>query len=323
MKISALEKVTEKGKAISKDIVHHLVTSRDQMFRWSESELPKDGELLTKPTEIIVVISSKIETEIRAWCMQNKDKVNNEIESMIRNEFMIIEDDLKTQEVLFGPIGSWSQHCTEVLLSSAVFGVSPPVTYFLYGLLFVPGLSVLATFPVLYLMLKNSPLVFKSKMQVLKTYVDNIFEKCVTEKYIFERMKPFINQLNAKVRHICEIHVPRKITADKMFIDNALKQKSSLIDRMSLYRPIQYKCEMLLGQIEMLLLEYFPESKLSLQYIKNTRFEHEIGQGSFSSVQLAVIAINSEETVVAVKTLRTALDSMYSYKQLSEALIVK
>ncbi|CAC5364629.1 unnamed protein product [Mytilus coruscus] len=241
---------------------------------------------------------------------------------MIKNEFMIIEDDLKTQEVLFGSIDSWSRHGNDVLLSSAVFGLSPSVTYFLFGLILIPGLSVLVTFPLLYLMLKGIPLVLKSKIQVLKIYVDNIFEKCVTEKYIFERMKPFINQLNDKVRHICEIHVPRKITADKMFIDNALKQKSSLIDRMSQYRPIQYKCEMLLGQIEILLLEYFPESKLSLKYIKNTRLEHEIGQGSFSSVQLAVIAIDSEETVVAVKTLRTALDNMYSYKQLSEALIV-
>ncbi|CAC5365948.1 unnamed protein product [Mytilus coruscus] len=318
VKTSALVKVDEKGKAIATDIVQHLITSKEKMFQWNESELRVEKDLF-KPIEFI---NKRIETEILTWYIKNKDRINNEIESMIKNEFMIVEEDLRIQESLFGSIDTWheSTYGPYVMLSSAMFGLTPPVTYLMFGLALIPGLSF---FSIPYLVIKGLNQIAKSRIEILRTFVENIFENCVTESYIFKRMKPFLEHLKHKVRHVCEIAVPRKITADKMFIDNALKQKSSLMDMMCQYCPIQYQCEMLLGKIEILLLEHFPESKVSFQYIYNARLEHEIGKGSFSNVQSAIIPINSEETIVAVKTLRTALDGMYSYKQLSEELILR
>ncbi|CAG2254643.1 unnamed protein product [Mytilus edulis] len=43
----------------------------------------------------------------------------------------------------------------------------------------------------------------------------------------------------------------------------------------------------------------------------------------FSNVQSAIISINNKETLVAVKTLKEPLESMHSYKLLSEALILR
>ncbi|CAG2217642.1 unnamed protein product [Mytilus edulis] len=64
---------------------------------------------------------------------------------------------------------------------------------------------------------------------------DNILENYVTEKHIFNRIKPFMDHMKDKITHVCEVDVPRKITADKIFLGNALKQRSSLKGH---YQPI-------------------------------------------------------------------------------------
>ncbi|XP_071149677.1 serine/threonine-protein kinase Nek7-like [Mytilus edulis] len=107
-----------------------------------------------------------------------------------------------------------------------------------------------------------------------------------------------------------------------MVIEFASKERLSVKDIMRKYRPNQIRCEMLLGKIDIILMEYFPESKGSFQYIYNSKIVKDIGRGAFSYIQSAVVSINFEDTLVAVKTLTSPLDGMYSYTQLSEARIL-
>lgn len=325
MKQSALDKVNEKCKAISKAIVNHLQTSKDKMFNWSNSDLMMARE---KSFNVMDLICFNIENEIMSWCTQNKDDVYNEIENMIQKEFLMLEEDLGMNDGISVSIDEChSQYGHKVMSLCGIFGASPVLSCVLFGLALTPGFTFLGLFAIPFVKnpyyLKNA--LFKDPETYLSIteYEDNILENYVTAKYIFKRIKPFMEQLKNKVTHICEIDIPRKITADKIFLGNALKQRSSLKDIISQYRPLQGQCEMLLGKIEMLLVEYFPECKLSFLYINDAKFQHQIGKGSFAIVQSAIISINNEERVVAVKTLKTALDDMYSYTQLLEALILR
>lgn len=327
VKQSALGKVDEKCKAISKTIVNHLRTSKRKMlrkmFNLSKSDLMANSD---RSTYTIDSIHTTIENEIMSWCTQNKDDVTNEIENMIKKELFILEEDLGMQDGIFGSIDACqSQYGPKVMSCCAMFGLSPIASCVLFGLLHTPVLSIFVKMPTRcryseMLMFQNMEAV---TVESITQFADNILENYVTEKYILNRIKPFMEHAKDKVTHICEIDVPRKITADKIFLGNALKQRSSLKDIMSQYRPIQCQCEMLLGKIEILLVEYFPECKQSFLYINGAKFQHQIGKGSFAIVQSAIVSINNEERVVAVKTLKTALDGMYSYTQLSEALILR
>lgn len=332
MNSTVLQNIDEKGKVISKDIFHHirhhLITSKEEWFISNESDLSKNKLELVEEIKMINVhtIELMIKTEISTWWLRNQDYVNNEMETMIKNEFKIVDEDLRIQDSLFGSIDDCPTYHGEVTIAfSAFWGLSPPVSHYMFRLFDMPKLLYLI--PGLLLIpsefYRQMKIMFKSVNERKTMYVDNLCNSLVTEKYIYQLMQSVLQPLKDKVKDICEIDVPRILRADKMFIDNALKQRSSLKEVINKYRPLQYQCEMLLGKIEILLVGYFPNIKLSFPYISEAKFEHAIGKGSFSIVQSATISINNVDTIVAVKTLQTPLDDIYSYKQLSEALILR
>lgn len=325
MKSSVLQKVDEKGKLIAKDIVRHLITSKETIFRFNESDLVRNPAF-SELVDPVNKIRTRIENEISRWCMKNKDNVDKEIETMIKNEFKIVEEDLRIQDGLLGSIDACqSYHGNFTIFSSAVFGLSPLVSHIIFRILALPNLQI--TFPmtiaITALVYIKHKYLGKSATEIKTIFEDNIFDKFVTEKNFFKLMQPFLKHLKDKITYICEIDVPRILIADKMFIDSALKQRSSFKEIICTYRPLQYQCETLLGKIEIFLLGYFRNIKLSFRYISDAKLKHEIGKGSFSIVQSATISINNVDTIVAVKTLRTPLEDIYSYKQLSEALILR
>lgn len=319
MNSTVLQNIDEKGKVISKDIFHHirhhLITSKEEWFISNEYE--EEIEFDT--------IELMIKTEISTWWLKNQDYVNNEMETMIKNEFKIVDEDLRIQDSLFGSIDDCpTYHGDFTIFFSVFWGLSPPVSHYMIRLIDMPTfmylISALLIPSEFYRQMK---IMFKSVNERKTMYVDNLCNSLVTEKYLYQLMQSVLQPLKDKVKDICEIDVPRILRADKMFIGNALKQRSSLKEVINKYRPLQYQCEMLLGKIEILLVGYFPNIKLSFPYISEAKFQHEIGKGSFSIVQSATISIDNEDAIVAVKTLRTPLDNIYSYKQLSEALILR
>lgn len=289
------------------------------MFTWMESQMPETERSVSLADESlnpIKLINAKIETEIKAWIIKHRDKINSDIENMLMTEFMILKEDLSIQSSPFGlddevsPL--YHMYKTLAMFSCAVLGFPPSVCF---SLLVITNVS----FPFIAQLKCEG----KTRNELTTMYVNNIYENYVTENAIYKRIKPFLNHVNDRVKHICNVVVPNKIKADRMFIEDASKNKLSVTDIMRQYRPSQCHCEILLGRIEILLIEYFHESNGSFQYINNVKVGKEIGKGAFSSVQSATGFVNNIDTLLAVKTLRAPLDDMYSYQQLSEARILR
>ncbi|CAG2187776.1 unnamed protein product [Mytilus edulis] len=172
------------------------------MFTLSKSDLTVDSDSSTYTKDSI---HTTIENEIMSWCTQKKDDVSNEIENMIKKDFRL-------QDGIFGSIDACqSQYEPRVMAWCGIFGLSPIDRAFLFGLLHIPVLSILSIFAIPFVM----PIGSKAQ------FADNILENYVTDRYIFNRIKPFMEHAKDKVTHIChvcEIDVSRKITADKIFL---------------------------------------------------------------------------------------------------------
>lgn len=321
MKESALKKVKEKGKTIAKDMIEHLHASKSKMFSWNPNEIPEIS--LWNTIDVTTIIGRKIENEIIAWSIQNKDNINSEMGNILKKEFMILEEDLGIEKGQFGSIDECQSQCeNRAMALCATLGFSTPVSYSLIGGAIITGLLFpdIIVLPMLFL---KDVFYRRNKMQIMALFAKNILENYVTENYTNKRITPFLTHILDRVKYICDSVVPRKIKAYKMVIELASKERLSVKDIMRKYRPNQIRCEMLLGKIDIILMEYFPESKGSFQYIYNSKIVNEIGRGAFSYVQSAVVSINFEDTLVAVKTLTSPLDGMYSYTQLSEARILR
>lgn len=323
VKISALSKVNEKGEALANDIVKHLKSSSEKICSWKESEIPKSVMSPDNLPVAINLIRDRIENEITVWSIQNKDRINNEFEEMIKNEFMILEEDLSFQSDQFESKGE-SLYDNLTMLSAMLD--SP-----LDGIMTLLGVSVLVG-TLFWPLLISIPVIFgfylidkyeKTALEFMTDCSQNVLKHYVTENYISGRIELFLNNMKNKITHIYEKVVQKKINADKIFIADCVEEKMSASDIMRQCHPLQSRCEMLLGKIEILLVEHFPEREMSFQYIHNAKFQHEIGHGAFSNVHSAIISLNDKETLVAVKTFKKTLEGMYSYKQLSEALILR
>lgn len=136
-------------------------------------------------------------------------------------------------------------------------------------------------------------------------------------------MKPFMQNMIDKIRHICETVVPKKIRADKICIDGVIIETRSEFEILRQYSPIQRFCEMIIGKIEILCMEYFPMCPFSFHFIQHAKVQDQIGSGSFSIVHSAIISIKNEDIVAAVKTSKSPLGDIPSYQEVSEAVVLR
>lgn len=324
MKKSALKEIDEIGNAVAKELVHYLHNLKEEMFIWNESELPPDVGTTHNVRKAGDLIRGKIEQAIDIWCTNNKDSINCDIENKLKKEFRIIEEDLKIKSGRYGSVDECqSNYGIMTMLPYALFKMNHHKFYTLCGLTFFPcaGL-VLETVGIVKIQKQRFAYPLNRKEWMTK-WAYSVLEEYITEKTIVKRIEPFLNGIKDMVAHFCDKNVPKIISDDNIFIKKALKKISSFNQVSRHFHSLQCQCEMIACKIEITLVAYFPERKMSFLYIHNAKFVHDIGKGNFSDFQSAIIVINNEETIAAVKTLRAPLDDMCSHQEVSKALILR
>lgn len=148
---SAIAKVDEKCKAISKEIVDHLNTVKDDLFVWEESELPESRDMTCVAAKATELIRNKINSAIHEWRLQRSSEINTEMENILTSHFQIIEDDIRIVEDCFGSLAGYSSNymplwnflsslTTYSHLGTGVAIVSLPLLYFgLIGMTVILG----------------------------------------------------------------------------------------------------------------------------------------------------------------------------------------
>lgn len=334
VKTSAIAKVAEKCKAIAKEIVDYLNTVKGDLFVWKESELPESRDMTCIAAKATELIRNKINSAIHEWRLQRSSEINTEIENILRSQFQIIEDDIRIVDDCFGSLAGYSSNymplwnvlsslTTYCHLGTGVAIVSLPVLFFDLKWIFV----ILGEIPFAYVYdLKNKSLMKKydsGKKVCMKEWAEITLKKEITEAKVYTLMKPFMQNMIDKIRHICETVVPKRIRADKMCINDVIIETRSELEILRQYNPIQRYCEMIIGKIEILCMEYFPMFPFSFQFIQHAQVQDQIGSGSFSIVHSAIISIKNEDIVAAVKTSKSPLGDDPSYQEVSEAVVLR
>lgn len=318
VKTSAIAKVDEICKAISKEIVDHLNTVKDDLFVWKESELPESRDMTCIAAKATELIRNKINSAIHEWRQQRSSEINTEIENILTSQFQIIEDDIRIVEDCFGSLAGYSSNymplwnflsslTTHCHLWTGVGIATLPILFFgLIGMVVFLGEIPFAYFDDL----ENKSVMTKydsGKIVCMKEWAEITLKKEVTEAKVYTLMEPFMQNMKDKIRHICEIVVPKKIRADKMCIDDVIIETRSELEILRQYYPIQRYWEMIIGKIEILCMEFFPKCSFSFHFIQHAKIQDQIGSGSFSIVHSAIISLKNEDIVAGVKTSKSPL----------------
>lgn len=304
------------------------------MFIWKESELPESKDMTCVAAKATDLIRTKINDEINKWRLRRSSTISAEIESILKRQFHIIEDNFRIVEDCFGSFPGQSSNymplwnvlyslTTYCHLGTGTTIASLPLLCFgTIGVLLFLGEIPFAY----YYDLQNKSMKKKyesGKIVCMKEWAEITLKKEVTESNISTLLKPFKLNMEDKIRYFCETIVPKRICADKLCINDVISETRSDMDILKQYNPIQRNCEMIIGKIEILHMEYFPTSPLSFYYIQRAHLLNQIGSGSFSIVHSGTISINNEDILAAVKTSKSPLDNLLAYQDVYEAVILR
>lgn len=97
-----------------------------------------------------------------------------------------------------------------------------------------------------------------------------------------------------------------------------MKDRRSVIDISKRIVPLLCDCEILLGKLDLIFLEYFTKSECASPYVHSIVMTSLIANGKSSDVHMAKCQLDDRELQGAVKTFKMPLNESTTVTQLSE-----
>lgn len=302
---------------------------KPEYFKWDFNTLPDDEkDFLVIQKKAKDFILEKVKLEINNWRQTHKDLVDKEIENVLMNEFKIIEEELKAITQYARPLTSDKpSSLLQNLLSytsrypgigNIVPFVASPLAY-----LSLPGFTFLGfSFWLLYEFGYNKghlEYYRANKRQCIMQWTEDVLQNGIDKKKPNELMKPFLAHQENFINEICNNTVPQIIKAEQKFIEDTMNDNRSVLDMSNKYVPILRKCQILLGKLDLIFLEYFKKSEYASLYVRKVVILCVIATGKSSTVQKAKFQLGNRATIQgAVKTFKTPLKESENFPQLSE-----
>lgn len=300
-------------------------------FTWKCDTLPDDETdyiyIRNKARDLIV---GRIKHEVHDWIRKNKDLVDEEVKQVLKEEFKIIEEDLTTitpfaRLLTTNEPSSRFQSVLSFSLTYAYTGNLLPFAASPLVLFGIPGITVSLCYGVTSWMMykfwfnKGSLAEYRSnKSQYMIKWTDDVIKNWINGQKIYELMKPFLKNQTSFIDDICKNLVPQVLEAEKKFVDDIMNDNRSIFDISKKYVPLLCDCQILLGKLDLIFLEYFKNCAVSSLYVHNIEMISIIAEGKLSDVHMAKFKKNNIEQEGAVKTFKMPFKDSVNVLQLSE-----
>lgn len=297
-------------------------------IEWEYDVLPDDEQdfrVLRKKAKDLIL--EKVYREINNWRQKNKDSVDDEIEQVLRKEFKIIEESLKTiphfarSLTSYTPSDSLLNNMLRYIGIDNILSIAPSP----FALFSIPGITLSIVFGIsswlLYKFVYNNNSLERyraNKTQCMVEWTSDVLQNGINEKKVYELMQPFVEHHKTFIFTICNLMVPQILEAEKNFIEDAINDSRSVIELSDKYVPLLRHCQILLGNLDLIFLEYFKNSELASLYVHNVMIISPISAGNSSDVHQARCQLGNRENLVAVKTFKMPLKEFENFNQLSD-----
>lgn len=312
-------------------IVNHLKSLAIEHFKWERDTLPDDEkDFVVIRQKAKTHILKKIKHEINDWRLKNKDLIDREILQVLLEEFKIIEEDLKLITPLVKTMTKY-ESSNQVLSFLSFVSRYPGIGNIIP---FIASPSALLGYPGIALTLgyggiswamyrfgynKDSLQKYRAnKIKYIKEWTKDVIENKINQKEVNEMMKPFLDQQLGFINDICKFVAPQVLHAEKKFIEDIMKDRHSAIEISKRIVPLLCDCEILLGKLDLIFLEYFTKSECASPYVHSIVMTSSIANGKSSNVHMAKCQLDDRELQGAVKTFKMPLNESKTGTQLSE-----